>query len=105
MGRNHSIWNAVTACKYQSDKSFGFTDTGEINVYIGSSAKNSEHFLKTLITRRQRTYKNIPVWIFEYSVDNVVLKISVFKDNKGRAGEHWFTKSKLTAIKSLKLEK
>jgi len=105
MGRSHPIWNDVTACKYNSDKSFGFTDTGEIKIKVGSSAKNSHDFLTTLITRRKSTFKNVPVWIFKYSVDDVVLKISVFTDNKGRAGDHWFDKSKLTAIKSLKLEK
>jgi len=105
MSRSYPIWNNVTACKYKSDKSFGFVETGGIKIKIGSSAKNSHHFLETLITKREGKYKNVPVWIFKYSVDDVVVKISVFTDNNGRPGEHWFTKSKLTAIKSLKLEK
>ena len=37
--RSYPIWNQVTNCKYQGDKSYGNVDTGEVNTYIGSSAK------------------------------------------------------------------
>lgn len=103
MSRSYPIWLDVTACKYKSDKSFGFKQTGEITIKVGSSASNSHNFLKTVITKRAGKYKNIDVWIFKYSVDDVILKISVFEDNNGKPGNHWFDKTKLTAIKSVKL--
>ena len=37
MSRSYPIWYDVTACKYKSDKSFGFRNTGEIEISIGSS--------------------------------------------------------------------
>lgn len=106
MAYSWPIWNDVTACKYNSNKSFGFRDTGYIKHYVGSSANNSHEFAETIITRRFRriTYrgKELDVVIFTMSVDNVVLKKSYFIDNKGRAGDHLFDKTKLKSIKSLK---
>jgi hypothetical protein len=88
-GRHYPIWNKVTACIYNSIKSYGVKDTGETEIYVGSSAKNSHFFCKHLITQRD---KHIDKWgeckVFTFSVDDIVIKQMVFKtDKKGRAEE------------------
>lgn len=102
MGRSHPIWNQVTACKYNSSKSYGISDTGEVEIKVGSSASNSHSFLRHVTTRRFTTHpKYGPVCIFKFSVDGVVLKEMIFEDNNGRAGKHIKTRTKLKSIKSL----
>lgn len=104
MSRSYPIWNQVTNCKYQSDKSYGNVDTGEVNIYVGSSSKNSEHFLKTLITKRDGTWKGKQVVVFKFSVDDVVLKYIIFEMKKdGTVGKLLKKATKLNSIKSLKL--
>ena len=39
MSKAYPIWNKVTNCTYQGDKSYGNKETGEVNIYVGSSAK------------------------------------------------------------------
>ena len=102
--RNYPIWNQVTNCKYQGDKSYGNVDTGEVNIYVGSSAKNSQHFVKTIVTKRLTTYKGKKVFAFRFSVDDVVLKIALFENNKGLPGKFIKTISKMKKIKSLNLD-
>jgi len=102
MGRSHPIWNQVTACKYNSSKSYGISDTGEVEIYVGSSSKNSHSFLNHITTRRFYVHhKYGPVCVFKFSVDGVVLKEMIFSDNNGRAGKLLKTRTKLKSIKSL----
>lgn len=101
MSRQYPIWNDVTNCEYQSDKSYGNKNTGKVNVYVGSSSKNSEHFLQHTITNRSGTYKGQAVIRFRFSVDDVVLKEMIFEDKLGKAGKLIKTISKLRSIKSL----
>ena len=51
MSRSYPIWNNITACCYQSGKSYGVKETGENNICVGSSPSNSHDFLKTIITK------------------------------------------------------
>ena len=102
--RNYPIWNQVTNCKYQGDKSYGNVDTGEVNTYVGSSSKNSQHFVKTLITKRTTFYKGREVFVFKFSVDDVVLKIALFENNRDIPGKFIKTISKMKKIKSLNLD-
>ena len=104
MSRSYPIWNEVTNCTYQGDKSYGNKETGEVNIYVGSSAKNSEHFVKTLITKRTTFYKGREVFVFKFSVDDVVLKIALFEKNKDFPGKFIKTISKIKKIKSLNLD-
>ena len=104
MSKAYPIWNKVTNCTYQGDKSYGNKETGEVNIYVGSSAKNSEHFLKTLITKRDGTWKGKQVVVFKFSVDDVVLKIALFEKNKDVPGKFIKTISKIKKIKSLNLD-
>ena len=99
--RSYPIWNKITACCYQSGKSYGVKETGENNISVGSSARNSHDFLKTIITKRLRFYKDELCVVFSYSVDDVIIKKMIFKNNNGKAGNHIKTITKLNKIKSL----
>ena len=104
MSKAYPIWNEVKNCTYQGNKSYGNKETGEVNIYVGSSAKNSEHFLKTLITKRDGTWKGKQVVVFKFSVDDVVLKYMIFEMKKdGTTGKLLKKATKLKSIKSLKL--
>lgn len=103
MRRSHAIWNQVQACKYNSDKSYGISDTGEVTINVGSSGKNSHKFLEHITTRRFYEHpKYGKVCVFKFSVDGIVLKEMIFTDNDGKAGKHITTRTKLNGIKSLK---
>tara|TARA_R110002020_G_scaffold50022_1_gene141891 strand:- start:265 stop:570 length:306 start_codon:yes stop_codon:yes gene_type:complete len=101
MSRSYPIWNNITACCYQSGKSYGVKETGENNICVGSSLSNSHDFLKTIITKRLRFYKDELCVVFSYSVDDVILKKMIFENNNGKAGDHIKTITKLNKIKSL----
>jgi len=51
--RQYPIWNIITACIYKSGKSYGVKDTGEVEVRVGTSSRNSHTFLKHTTTHRQ----------------------------------------------------
>ena len=104
MSKAYPIWNEVKNCTYQGNKSYGNKETGEVNIYVGSSAKNSEHFVKTIITKRTTFYKGREVFVFKFSVDDVVLKIALFEKNKDVPGKFIKTISKMKKIKSLNLD-
>ena len=83
MSRAYSIWNKVTACVYQSDKSFGAKDNSNITINVGSGPKNSHEFVKIA------TVKDIQETeiTFKFFVDGHKIKEMVFHNNKGKAGE------------------
>ncbi len=104
MSRNFPIWNKVQNCTYQSDKSYGNKSTGEVEILVGSSKRNSHSFVNHVITKRETDYKGERVVVFKFSVDDVILKAAIFKLGKnGTAGDHIKTFTKLKSIKSLKL--
>ena len=51
--RQYPIWNIITACIYKSAKSYGVKNTGEVEVWVGTSSSNSHLFLKHTTTHRQ----------------------------------------------------
>lgn len=104
MSYQYPIWNEVKNCTYNSNKSYGNKETGEVNIYVGSSAKNSQHFVKTIVTKRLTTYKGKEVFAFRFSVDDIVLKAALFENNKGIPGKFIKTISKMKKIKSLNLD-
>lgn len=50
--RSYPIWLDVTSCIYKSSKSYGVKQDGNINIYVGTGAKNSHHFGKIRLTHR-----------------------------------------------------
>ena len=50
--RSYPIWNKVTACIYASNKSYGVRERGEVEVRVGTSGRNSYHFLNHRTTHK-----------------------------------------------------
>lgn len=94
---SYPIWVDVTACIYNSGKSYGVKNTGEQRILVGSSGKNSHLLADVIITKR----KEGEFIIFRYSVDGVILKEMIFENKNGKAGKLLKTKSKLSRLKSL----
>ena len=53
MSRQYPIWNIITACIYNGGKSYGVKKTGDVEVRVGTSSRNSFTFLKHCTTHRQ----------------------------------------------------
>jgi len=53
MSRAYPIWNEVEACIYQSSKSFGAKQSSNVNVKVGTSARNSHDFVNHCVTHRE----------------------------------------------------
>ena len=93
MSRAYSIWNKVTACVYQSEKSFGAKDNSNITINVGSGPQNSHEFVK-IATVKDIQEKEI---IFKFFIDGIKYKEMVFVNNKERAGELILTRHFLTS--------
>ena len=52
MSRSYPIWNNITACIYASNKSYGVRERGEVEVRVGTSGRNSYHFLNHRTTHK-----------------------------------------------------
>ena len=51
--KSYPIWNEVDACIYQSSKSFGAKTQSNVNVKVGTSARNSHDFVSHCVTHRE----------------------------------------------------
>ena len=103
MAYSYPIWHEVTACNYNSNKSWGSKDTSEERILVGSSSSNSYELGKVVTTKRRSYHdKYGDVIVFKLSVDGIVMKETLFKDNKGRAGEFIKTRTALGRMKGLK---
>ena len=81
MSRQYPIYNKVTACIYKSDKSYGVRETGEVEVLVGTSSKNSHHFVKhstthTIHDNGDREYR--------FYVDGQVIKTAILKKGESK---------------------
>ena len=74
MSRQYPIWNIITACIYNSCKSYGVKETGEVEVRVGTSSKNSHLFLKHCTTHRQHENGDKE---FRFYVDGQLIKRAV----------------------------
>ena len=50
--KQYPIWNIITACIYKSAKSYGVRNTGDVEVRVGTSSRNSHKFLQHTTTHR-----------------------------------------------------
>lgn len=83
---SYPIWNEVTACNYQSSKSWGSKDTMCLNQYVGSSASNSQPFAHIVTTKRAVTLPDgNPGISFLLRVDDQPIKTALFTAKNGRA--------------------
>ena len=76
MGSQYPIWNKVTACIYKSGKSYGVRETGEVEVLVGTSSKNSHQFVKHSTTHRIHDNGDRE---FRFYVDGQVIKTALLK--------------------------
>ena len=78
MGRSYPIWNNIEACIYQSSKSYGARNTSSVDVFVGTSAKNSHLFVSHSVTRREvGDYTE-----FRFYVDGEVIRRAWLKDKE-----------------------
>ena len=87
---SYPIWNNVTACIYTASKSYGVKGDGEVEVVVGTSKRNSHHFVNHRTTHRQlddgsREYR--------FYVDDVCVKRARLA--KGATELEWLGCSKL----------
>jgi|TARA_B110000259_G_C13958015_1_gene379529 hypothetical protein len=87
-GRQYPIFNKITACIYKGKKDYGVKDTGETEIYVGSSAKNSTLFMTHRVTKRDKYIEEYGHCIvFTFFADKLCIKQMVFLENdKGKAG-------------------
>ena len=84
--RQYPIWNNINSCAYKSrrdingnstgNKSYGVKEHGECEIVIGTSSRNSHHFLNHKTTHRlldngDRSYR--------FYVDGIVIKEAILK--------------------------
>ena len=78
--KSYPIWNIVSACIYQSSKSWGAKKCAEVTVQVGTSAKNSHTFVRHAVTHREHDNGDRE---FRFHVDGVCVKRSILR--KGAA--------------------
>ena len=83
--RQYPIWNIITACIYNSAKSYGVKNTGEVEIRAGTSSKNSHVFLKHCTTHRQHENGDKE---FRFYVDGQLIKRAVL--HKGESELQFF---------------
>jgi len=74
MSRSYPIWNKVTACIYGSSKSYGVKADGQVDVVVGTSAKNSHDFVSHRTTHRLHDNGDRE---YRFYVDNVCIKRAI----------------------------
>lgn len=70
MAYSYPIWNNVTNCEYKSSKSYGNRNTGEVEIFVGTSATYSNPFVRHVTTRRDSEYGDTVVFTFGYQKFN-----------------------------------
>lgn len=95
--RSYPIWNKITACIYNSDKSYGVQEVGDTEILVGSSASNS-HRLAKVRTRRKEI--NAFLVSFQLKVDGMLIKEAVFttKDDGIKANELVYTANLINGL-------
>ena len=76
--RQYPIWNIITACIYNSKKSYGVQNTGDVSVRVGTSSSNSHKFLEHSTTHRENENGDKE---FRFYVDGKCIKRAVLYKN------------------------
>tara|TARA_R110000772_G_scaffold56853_2_gene129178 strand:- start:46 stop:315 length:270 start_codon:yes stop_codon:yes gene_type:complete len=76
MSRSYPIWCDTTNNSYTADKSYGAKTYTKTDVLIGSSSKNSHHF----VSHETRVYNDDNGdKMFEFLIDTTVVKRAILK--------------------------
>lgn len=76
--KSYPIWNKIESCIYKSDKSYGVKSHNTVEVLVGTSAKNSHHFLEHEITHDKLADGTR---IYKFIIDGQVIKRAVLTRN------------------------
>ena len=79
MAYSYPIWNKVQACIYKTSKDWGAKDESNVQICVGSSAKNSHEFVNHRTTRRANDDGSHE---FRFYVDGVCVKRAIVTKNK-----------------------
>lgn len=77
--KSYPIWNEVEACIYNSSKSYGAKLQSNVNVKVGTSARNSHDFLTHRTTCRDLEDGSKE---FRFYVDDKLIKRAVVTSEK-----------------------
>ena len=77
--RQYPIWNEVEACIYASNKSYGAKQQSNVDVKVGTSARNSHDFLTHRTTCRDLENGDKE---FRFYVDDKLIKRAVVTSEK-----------------------
>jgi hypothetical protein len=77
--RSYPIWNEVEACIYNSSKSYGAKLASNVNIKVGTSARNSHDFLTHRTTCRDLEDGSKE---FRFYVDDKLIKRAVVTSDK-----------------------
>ena len=85
--RMYPIWNEINSCAYKNGKSYGVKRVGEVSVLVGTSAKNSPHFIDHKVTHRLMENGDR---IYRFYINNKVIKESILKKGSSELEDKWF---------------
>lgn len=89
MAHSYPIWIEVYGDPYKSSKSYGTRDGVTNNIYVGSSARNSDFFGTVQMRRSYRYFTGTEkyYWLFSLFIDGKRVKTKIYEDDKGKPGE------------------
>jgi hypothetical protein len=79
MSHSYPIWHDITACNYNSSKSYGSKDEATTVVSVGSSKTNSHRFVSHETIRTAFDTDNGRVVAFQFFVCGALIKECIFK--------------------------
>ncbi len=85
--RQYPIWNEVTACIYNSSKSYGAQDRSAVSVKVGSSASNSHGFISHETTRSVKDTDKGRIVVFSFYVCGQLIKETTFTAGRNDRAE------------------
>ena len=85
----YPIWNKIQSCVYANksgstgNKSYGVKEYGEVNVVVGTSAKNSHDFIthKTTHKLHENGDREYRFYIDELTGDSLLIRRAILRKN------------------------
>ena len=87
MSRSYPIWHEITACNYNSSKSYGSKDQASTVVSVGSSSSNSHRFASHETLRHVYDTDGGRVVAFQFFACGALIKECIFKAERNDTPE------------------
>jgi len=87
MSHSYPIWHEVTACNYNSSKSYGSKDQASTVISVGSSKSNSNRFISHETTREAYWSGDVRLVRFQFWVCGALIKECIFKAGRNDTPE------------------